>query len=131
MSRLIALSLLCAIALTPPAIAQEYPGCFALDGQGNYIDLNYLCQPQPSESSPISSPRFESMEDSLYFSSYSKAYCEALGEGSSNIAAENIASEVAGRSIFSVGIPVGSLSDQVFLEVAKLTTGQTPCPNQP
>lgn len=128
MSRLIALSLLCVIALTPPAIAQEYPGCFALDGQGNYIDLNYLCQ-LPESSPPESSPRFENMGDSLYFSSYSKAYCEALEEGSSNTDSENIASEVAGRSIFSVGIPVGRLSDQVFLEVAKLTTGQTPCQN--
>ncbi|GEM_PF-4753099 len=113
-------------------IAQEYPGCFALDTQGNYIDLNYLCNyptDTPEQNNSAENTTHHFTNDELYKASYYAGYCSAIAQGRSPEQAKKEALELAGARLFATGQSVGTLSDALFIEIAKINMGDTPCPD--
>jgi len=120
------LSAIAFLLFIAPIQAQEYPGCFALDDQGNYIDLNYLCNiPEPE---PETEPIIQSI-DALYESSYYAGYCSAIEQGKTKEEADEDGMNLAITRIRAIGHSVGDISNPTFVRIVQIENGDIPCPD--
>lgn len=102
-----------------PALAQEYQGCFMINGAGRLIRLDSMCpqaapvnaaQSQPNQ--PVQAQSAISTQDDLRPIAYADAYCQAKAAGYSERAAIRLGSE----AMHNIGITQAGSVDAYLAE---------------
>lgn len=88
------------LALTEPATAQEYAGCFMTLSDGSVLNLDHLCPPAQSEAIAVTPAPLTPEQNSLEQTRFADAFCRAREDGASVSQANDAASgSLVGRGV--------------------------------
>lgn len=122
-----------AIVIPTSANAQEYQGCFLINGDNRVVDLNYMC-PEPITVEQASATRTaseltpEQVAEGMSAAAilYADTFCEARAQDLTRRQSENAASRVVSAYMVSNALPVDGIT-QEWLAQAE-TSSRLLCP---